>query len=1730
MKKGDVESPTTTMVAAADAAKDGDIDSAPAHKHTYKYVVSRYFVKKHGWMSKTYRRLFLTNNGEILLVSATSTDVTDRWRYENVVSVNPDPRNPEDFTIVLRKDDKSDKTEKITFSAPLRPYLLTELLQFIAQTSPEKMKEMTLSETYLNKISRNGKKKGVYLTIMPWGICQVEHGAVVRTYLFHLINSILTVSDKHGAFVIEYGKTCKQKYLFEYKRSELMILLTTIRSAADSYISETILDGKIPLKQAEEDAVCCKEVLNPFNTLEEFRMFKVNKVRHGDPSLRVVSLTKNFIVERLTHTDRVVSLHRIAHVDRVLINTNTPGGFTIFYKNDARGVYTCDSAAVRDSFVAYLLDSAAAAGVRHISVAAVGPNRCFCVLPPGVPVDVCTEEQLLTTIATWDASNRLDEFMSMLSKFNANIPYSGPKHITEAPKLEKLAVKALETILRLSTPVCTNAQTFAAIYRLLIIPIVFNTFIDTKPLQGKLLALIKPILSTQNYDSVLIYNMINVVHLLVAPQLHMEFEKLEEFSTNNGYDEIGVIEKAIEDVNRKEVPFETPGQLTLSSSGNDGLGGSGGGSVYGSAFYDDMDDMDESPAAQKSSKDLVTLSNVLTDSASSELLEHMSEIKYFREEGKTILMEDDVIIQLFLTHLMSCIFRDSASLMVLGWINVFSALIFSDSKKSDTENALNNSLLDRMGMLGRGFFKLFSQSYCPSITRNSLAILNLMLRRGDSKLSASIKHMALSDGATLQYFRAFLYPEVATVKTIITSVVKRQLFRILVTGCDPALGMVKRIVPPGLAYFLTGDDNNNNGSSSNNSETLVRLRSSNDMDRKLIFGMKFLGRWNRNIPVNLSGNKKLLAGELDWKRFYEEFQCDHVKPDLVWNRGTRQELKGALDGEISTFQREQSVLHNKCITWNHAEFTVKYRSLEREVRVGGYYLQLLLDDKKVNTVRDPVELYDLLFRRVLVERNTELQALCVQALTTVYMCFQDRIGPFKDVEHMVTLLYYCNDYLVRDRLIQLFQVVTAASMANAYAFTKSKGIPLLVDLLTLSHLGTGKKGTSAAPDEAEKDVPKEWYYSNRGNAYPHASYTPGDESGGPLTLDELRRLYRTGVVTLHTLVWAQGMADWEALEDVLPARWALMGTGQRILNDEELCESIIDIFTTLCEAFPTKDEAGILIRPVSKPKQQLASAKVLPHLVQLLLVRKGPITSRVVTLLSILLYENPQAIAQLYRTGFFYFAISQNPRNLEYLFDLFKLVKLLHRRQAAAPARVVFASDTSSSSSSSSSNSSKNGSIYDDILPEGLVCYLDLLSPEMYISVIMGVEQSISPIKIVWDDDMRKTLTRSIKKHLGNFPRRLTENPKAVYQYKPMPPVEYARSKSPDAPGYRVDDIFCYHYYVNRIKIPEKFFLYSTENPLDFVSELDALLPNVQNYPNETELRNIIVRLQAHLYRKYYKVLSTPKYAHYETLAEILGTSEPSDPVVAAAVSLASITVQCSDANLIAMESSGCLAAVMDVFVAVGTPEIKKLSACEESILRRTLRILSFVADKPKYAGFIDKHASGIAKAMFRVLHAYNFEKSSEVSDELVKSVLSCMPKLVPRKSFASEFVASRLFYELVPVLFKYSMHTPNFVSVGKVEDPEKDIAQLSYDSLKMVARYTAGDGEEQLTIEYHAGGSTSSEDICNTFKTQVLSLFTSNILENLKLDSSKEFFSELLSMDKNSIVEKIKAFESQYK
>lgn len=146
------------------------------------------------------------------------------------------------------------------------------------------------------------------------------------------------------------------------------------------------------------------------------------------------------------------------------------------------------------------------------------------------------------------------------------------------------------------------------------------------------------------------------------------------------------------------------------------------------------------------------------------------------------------------------------------------------------------------------------------------------------------------------------------------------------------------------------------------------------------------------------------------------------------------------------------------ISWNHQEFEVKYECLSDEIKIGDYYLRLLLEEdenEESSAIKRSYEFFNELYHRFLLTPKVIMKCLCLQALAIVYGKCYEEIGPFTDTKYIVGMLDRCTDKLERDRLI-LFLNKLILNRKNVKEVMDSNGVRILVDLLTLAHLHTNR--------------------------------------------------------------------------------------------------------------------------------------------------------------------------------------------------------------------------------------------------------------------------------------------------------------------------------------------------------------------------------------------------------------------------------------------------------------------------------------------------------------------------------------------------------------------------------------------------------------------------------------------------------------------------------------------------
>ncbi|BBM97673.1 DnaJ homolog subfamily C member 13 [Marchantia polymorpha subsp. ruderalis] len=587
----------------------------------------------------------------------------------------------------------------------------------------------------------------------------------------------------------------------------------------------------------------------------------------------------------------------------------------------------------------------------------------------------------------------------------------------------------------------------------------------------------------------------------------------------------------------------------------------------------------------------------------------------------------------------------------------------------------------------------------------------------------------------------------------------------------------------------------------------------------------------------------------NWPEFWKEFSLDHSRADLIWNERTRQELREALKAEVHHLDLEKertgdgSVLSltladqgsveevSSQLSWNYAEFAVRYPSLSKEVCVGQYYLRLLLEagggtgrSAHDFPLRDPVAFFRALYHRFLCDADVGLtvegvnmddlgtsgdwcdmggldgfgggggapvRELCARAMAIVYEQHYQVIGAFDGTPHITVLLDRTSDRALRHRLLLLLKVLMKVP-ANAEASVAVGGCSLAVDLLTTAHEASERTAiplqSNLIAATAFIEPQKEWHYVDKDGV-----------QVGPFEKDAIRRAWSKQEVDWNTKCWASGMTEWKRLRDIRELRWAL-ASKVAVLTPVQVGEIALSILHSMVSVHSDLDDAGELITPTPRVKRILSSSRCLPHIAQALLTGEPPIVEGAASLLKAIGTRNPKAMSRLYNTGAFYFALAYGGSNLKSVASLFADTHAHQAFHGGAEAAV------------SSSLPLAKRSVLGGLLPESLLYVLERKGPAAFASSM--VEDSDNP-EIIWTHKMRgERLIDQVLKHLGEFPQKLSQHCHVLYEYAPMPPVTYPELQ---------DEMWCHRYYLRNLCDQIRFPHWDLVEHVEFLQSLLAM-------------------------------------------------------------------------------------------------------------------------------------------------------------------------------------------------------------------------------------------------------------------------------------------------------------------
>ncbi|XP_069681979.1 dnaJ homolog subfamily C member 13 isoform X2 [Periplaneta americana] len=794
--------------------------------------------------------------------------------------------------------------------------------------------------------------------------------------------------------------------------------------------------------------------------------------------------------------------------------------------------------------------------------------------------------------------------------------------------------------------------------------------------------------------------------------------------------------------------------------------------------------------------------------------------------NKSSLLSSSKFLESLLGKWISHVSHGTGALVVSSMLDFLTfALCVPYSETTDGKHF--DTLLEMVADRGRSLFRLF-QHPSLAVVKGAGLVMRAVIEEGEAEVAARMQDLALAEGALPRHLLTALFNHGTDGRVLTHRQLSRHLVGLWVTGHPTAMGLLKRIMPSGLLTYLDSEEKvPDSVLEQEHLNTRDNLKMAQDHASKNKRGqhwiaierqIKYLEKHMENAlrhwgdrmglerredkykerPIVLRKRRERIKSEANWSLFYYKFTQDHALPNLIWNHKTREELRDALENEIRMFVSDRDLAGNALIAWNHHEFEVQYQCLADEVRIGEYYLRLLLEkeDSPDSPIRKSYEFFNDLYHRFLLTSKAEMKCMCLQAMTIVYGRHHEDIGPFSDTKYIVGMLERCMDKMERDRLVMFINKLIL-HRRNVKDIMDASGVRILVDLLTLAHLHTSRAVVPTQSNVIEagpnmtRESEKEWHYNASG------------ERKGPVSFKDMRELWESNQLTAKTKCWAQGMDGWRTLQQVPQLKWCLMAKGTPVMNESDLATLILNILIQMCQYFPSRDTDDAIIRPLPRVKRLLSDPVCLQHVVQLLLTFDPVLVEKVATLLCEVLRDNP-CISTLYITGVFYFILMYTGSNV---LPVARFLQLTHTKQA------LKGSDTLLSEI-------MQRSVLGQLLPEAMVNYLENHGAEKFAQIFLG---EFDTPEAIWNADMRRMLIEKVAAHIAEFSPRLRSNTRALYQYCPIPVVRYPQLD---------EELFCNIFYLRHLCDTTRFPDWPINEPVKLLKDvLEAWKKEVEKKP-----------------------------------------------------------------------------------------------------------------------------------------------------------------------------------------------------------------------------------------------------------------------------------------------------------
>jgi DnaJ family protein C protein 13 len=725
-----------------------------------------------------------------------------------------------------------------------------------------------------------------------------------------------------------------------------------------------------------------------------------------------------------------------------------------------------------------------------------------------------------------------------------------------------------------------------------------------------------------------------------------------------------------------------------------------------------------------------------------------------------------------------------------------------------TDMITRETMIREVSSLGRNLFAIFRDSRVPVC--NGLALVMKTLAEGGARSAEPMRSAAMHEGAILVHLRRAMEPDAPGLAT------SRELVSVWCDGHPPALALLGRVFPVGLLALLDRkarkisetDVMNSNGPPSDNSCTEDTCAT--NAAPSTMTDIYFAGKGNQSAFSFL---------QMNWKVFWEQIDQDTFHAGLIWNEACRSELRQQLQNEENLLQmgREKMLDSGEILpSWNFEDFRAQYQSLKPHVQVGGIYIELLMNSKNNNRIldhiRDPKAFISSAYLSFLREGSSQY----LKAISMAYKRFCAEIGPFSEVEHIISicdrnpdqgLRYHAMDVLhalVAPESVESEIAVRQIAKDNATMICQLDGISLLCDAVATVHEfksanAAGSVETKLIMGGSAPAEPKIWYYASgtiAGNTSDDTMQQFEKLKQGPVTKKDIRALFLSGAIDKTSHVYRIGMKQPTALSTLRELRWwCEKSTGPISEREHALMamESLLQIFR-LCPAKEAR--SGVQMFPVPICYRSLSQTSCLSRITQVILTNDPGFVDRACDLLVMFAEHSGEAMKTIYQTGVFHYILAYSGADFT---AAARLLQSCHLKQ-----KFLHLDGFKGESLS-------RRSILGDFLPESLLFILETYGSDAFAKAL--VSDSESP-EIIWTDEMRcQRLIPHIWNHVGDFASLLKESWALSHDYYPSPPVIYPELS---------DEIWCHRYYLKHLCNPSKYPNWKIVDHIEFLQSLLA--------------------------------------------------------------------------------------------------------------------------------------------------------------------------------------------------------------------------------------------------------------------------------------------------------------------